>query len=85
MHTLHRPLEKVPSPPLELIHLVSRNHHVSVLIYVLEGLEGLHVLWHLLQASLQQQRAETACTYIFICLQTFTFHCLQRAGETSFC
>lgn len=43
-----------PLPPLQLVHLVSGNHHVSVLVLVLEGLEGLHVLRHLLQANLQE-------------------------------
>lgn len=44
------------SPSLYFIHLVSRNHDVSILIHVLEGLESLDMLWHLLQTNLQKHQ-----------------------------
>lgn len=44
------------SPSLDFIHLVSWNHHVSIFINVLEGLERLDVLWHLLQTNLQKRQ-----------------------------
>lgn len=43
------------SPSLQFIQLVAGNHHVSIGVGVLEGLEGLQVLRHLLQTNLQQQ------------------------------
>lgn len=43
------------SPSLYFIQLVAGNHHVSIVVRVLEGLEGLQVLRHLLQTNLQQQ------------------------------
>lgn len=46
-------MSDVNSPSLQLVHLFRGNHHVPILIHVLEGLEGLHLLGHLLQAHLQ--------------------------------
>lgn len=43
------------SPSLQFIQLVAGNHHVSIVVGVLEGLEGLQVLGHLLQTNLQTQ------------------------------
>lgn len=55
----------ITSPPLQLLHLLRRNQHVSVLVQVLEGLEGLQLLGHLLQADLQTSSREL-CFLVYI-------------------